>query len=348
MVWLIDGATRQTLARNDRRRGNRLVVRLQFVAGLLERLCVPVVDAPTFGWLLPIAVIGLPALLAFFTTAFGTALARILWTPGAAGRVLALGVALTAEWLRGHLLTRTPGMPSDTRWRRWRWRKAPRSSAFRRLPDRDRRVREPGRSRRRTRGDPLGMRGPLVLAIAVLAGTRRLRCAAPSRTPTRLVDGVHLRVMQPNVQPDIRFNFPAKQEVMKRYIALSDRAAGPQAPGVGEVTHLIWPESAFPFLLRPRQRSRLPHQYACHHRLRRRVTYVAEWTGVPLSFVLERAGVLPGALCGLPSINLTGGRASIWRTPCTPQTLVAHRMNGTELPCASEAPAPANPAPVGL
>ena len=52
-----------------------------------------------------------------------------------------------------------------------------------------------------------------------------------ARTPTRLVDGVHLRIMQPNLQQDIRFNYAAKQEVMNRYIALSDRASGPQSLG---------------------------------------------------------------------------------------------------------------------
>jgi apolipoprotein N-acyltransferase len=36
---------------------------------------------------------------------------------------------------------------------------------------------------------------------------------------------------------------------MSRYLALSDRASGPQATGVRDVTHLIWPESAFPFFL---------------------------------------------------------------------------------------------------
>ena len=31
--------------------------------------------------------------------------------------------------------------------------------------------------------------------------------------------------------------------------ALSDRATGPQSKGVRDITHLIWPESAFPFFL---------------------------------------------------------------------------------------------------
>ncbi len=90
---------------------------------------------------------------------------------------------------------------------------------------------------------------PPLLGIAVLAamggyGTWRL-----ARTPTRLVEGVHLRIMQPNLQQDIRFNYAARQEVMKRYIALSDRASGPQSLGMHDVTHLIWPESPFPFFL---------------------------------------------------------------------------------------------------
>jgi apolipoprotein N-acyltransferase len=36
---------------------------------------------------------------------------------------------------------------------------------------------------------------------------------------------------------------------MERYLRLSDRATGPQSNGVADVTHLIWPESAFPFFL---------------------------------------------------------------------------------------------------
>ncbi len=36
---------------------------------------------------------------------------------------------------------------------------------------------------------------------------------------------------------------------MKKYLALSDRASGPQSTGVRDATILIWPESAFPFFL---------------------------------------------------------------------------------------------------
>ncbi len=220
-----------------------------FLAGLYWIGYAFLVDAPTFGWLLPIAVLGLPAMLAIFT-ALGAAIARMLWARGAA-RILALGVALTAaEWLRGHALT---GFP----WNAFGYALASPlalaqgasviglwgltfiaimvfASPATLIDD-----------RAETRWAWL----PLVLAIVVLAGLGGFGALRLSRTPTRLVEGVHLRIMQPNLQQDVRFNYAAKQEVMNRYVALSDRAVGPQARGVRDATHLIWPESAFPFFL---------------------------------------------------------------------------------------------------
>ena len=108
LVWLIDGSA-------DGRFGGVLAACVAgwwfgfgyFLAGLYWIGIAFLVDAPTFGWLMPFAVAGLPAGLALFTAA-GAGLARFLWTRGPT-RILALAVTLTAvEWLRGHVLTGFP------------------------------------------------------------------------------------------------------------------------------------------------------------------------------------------------------------------------------------------------
>jgi apolipoprotein N-acyltransferase len=91
--------------------------------------------------------------------------------------------------------------------------------------------------------------GMLVLASMALFGGIRL-----ATTPTEFVADVKLRIMQPNLQQDQKFNYSAKDDVMRRYLALSRGAsgapdAGGQGTGLAGITHLIWPESAFPFLL---------------------------------------------------------------------------------------------------
>ena len=55
--------------------------------------------------------------------------------------------------------------------------------------------------------------------------------------------------MQADLQQDEKFNYADKDKIMARYLALSDRATGPHSNGVHDVTHLIWPESSFPFFL---------------------------------------------------------------------------------------------------
>jgi len=60
---------------------------------------------------------------------------------------------------------------------------------------------------------------------------------------------VHLRIMQPNLQQDMKFNYPARYDVMNRYVELSSHSTDRDSPGMKDVTHLIWPESAFPFFL---------------------------------------------------------------------------------------------------
>lgn len=250
LVWLTDGAAAGRLgAVPSAALAGWFFGFGYFLAGLYWIGNAFLVDAKIFGWLLPIAVTGLPAMLALFP-AFGLALARLMWTRGYV-RVLALAVALTvSEWLRGYLFTGFPWnaygyaltgplvlAQSAALFGLWGLTflavtifAAPAVFAD-----------DPADTKRRWLPTALG-----VLALAALAIHGALRLA---RTPSSFVDGVHLRIMQPNLQQNEKFNYSAKQEIMKRYIALSDRASGPGAVGLSDVTHLIWPESAFPFFL---------------------------------------------------------------------------------------------------
>jgi apolipoprotein N-acyltransferase len=250
LVWLIDGAAA------GRWRGVAVAAVTgwwfgfgYFLAGLYWIGYAFLVDAKTFGWLLPIAVLLLPAGLAFFT-AFGAALARLLWTRGAT-RILALAIALTAaEWLRGHVLTGFPWnafgyaltgplVLAQSASLVGLWGLTFIAVALFASPA----ALTDDRADTRRPWLPVAT-GIVVLCSLGLFGAVRLALA-----PTTFVDGVRLRIMQPNLQQDAKFNYSAKQEVMSRYLALSDRSSGSQSLGVRDATHLIWPESAFPFLL---------------------------------------------------------------------------------------------------
>jgi apolipoprotein N-acyltransferase len=220
-----------------------------FVAGLYWIGYAFLVDAKTFGWLLPVAVSGLPAYLAIFT-GLGLAAARLIWVRGPA-RILALAATLTmAEWLRGHVLT---GFPWNTFGYALTeplvlaqsvslvgiWGLTFIAVAVCACPAvlADDRVDIPRPYR------------VLIIAGLVLAGLVSYGAVRLLGHPTAYVAGVKLRIMQPNLQQDVKFNYTAKDQVMARYLALSDRATGPQSSGVRDATHLIWPESAFPFFL---------------------------------------------------------------------------------------------------
>lgn len=249
-VWLIDGAVGKSAASRFRAAaaagwwwGFGF-----FLAGLWWLGAAFLVEADKFAWAMPLGVVALPALLAVFPAlAFGCA--RLLW-PSGTGRILMLAIMLSlSEWLRGHVLTGFPwnvygmmlaGQPqvaqiasvvglygltlvsvaigaapatlgtAERPWERWR--------------------------------------APVIalLAVAGLVGFGLWRVPAG---PAPLVAGVKLRLMQPNLPQDAKFNARNGEAILNQYLALSDRATSPATPGVQAVTHLIWPESAFPFLL---------------------------------------------------------------------------------------------------
>jgi len=68
-------------------------------------------------------------------------------------------------------------------------------------------------------------------------------------------------------------------------------------------------------------------------------SYIAEWTGVPLSHILDLAGVLPQAKYVVYfSIQRDWWDSVDMADALHPQTLVAHSMNGAELPVGNGGP----------
>ena len=221
-----------------------------FLAGLYWVGFAFLVDAEIFGWLMPFAVALLPAGLALFT-ALACALAATFWSSGA-GRIFALATAMTAgEWLRGHLFT---GFP---------WNLLGQALAF---------------------TDPsaqgaaiLGVYGLTFLTVLIFAAPAVLATADEKtglpawamplsalailpglalygvwRLPGEAqpeVAGVSLRIVQPNVPQSQKWLIENRHRILADYLRLSDEATSPSASGVADVTHVIWPESALPFVL---------------------------------------------------------------------------------------------------
>ena len=257
-VWLLDGTSAATLDETRLRRwpsvrslgrafGDGWWVGFgYFVAGFWWLSAAFLID-PDFTWALPFGVLGLPAILALFF-GVGFALARLMWAPGSA-RVLALALGLSAaEWARGHLFTGFPWNPLgmglggtlltaqlaavvgldgltlvtialfaapatlfDSS-RRLHWR-------------------------------------PTILAASALAlicayGGLRLARSAPGDVPNVVV-----RIMQPGLRPDSEFSPENRDKIVDRYIALSERDDAAKTIKLADVTMLVWPESAFPFIL---------------------------------------------------------------------------------------------------
>jgi apolipoprotein N-acyltransferase len=214
-----------------------------FIAGLWWLGSAFLAEADRFAWALPLGVLGLPAGLALFT-AFGFLLARLMWSSKPA-RIFALASGLgAAEWLRGHVLTGFPwndfGMVLGS------------NLIFAQT------------------ASICGLYGLTVLSVLLFASPALLGSANPNRrlpiiaafalagmalfgmlrlqaTPGE-IKGAKLRVAQPNIPLD-EFRADRKEQLLERYLNVSDSSTSPQTTGIADVTHLFWPESAFPFIL---------------------------------------------------------------------------------------------------
>jgi apolipoprotein N-acyltransferase len=205
------------------------------------------VETDEFFWLMPFGVLGLPAGLALFH-GLGFLLARLFWS-GGGRRVFAFAAGMGfVEWLRTWLFT---GFPWNSIGQAF--------GAF----DVTAQI-----------ASVVGLQGMTMMALMIFAafaplGARdsfwprwRLPLVAMAVLATLTAFGawrlatieivnlpdVRVRIMQPNISQRDKHRLSG-QEVLTRYLTLSDRASTPGRSGIKDVTHLVWPESPFPFLL---------------------------------------------------------------------------------------------------
>ncbi|MEO3384833.1 apolipoprotein N-acyltransferase [Mesorhizobium sp. CAU 1741] len=251
LVWLLDGAAG--------RPGERFVQRLlrpfligwwfgfgYFVAGLWWVGNALLVEADAFAWALPLAIFGLPALLAVFY-GVATALARLAWSDGA-GRIAAIALGFgVAEWLRTFVLT---GFP---------WNAIGQAA----MP-------VPLLMQTVTVIGMVGMNALVVLVFAmpaVLAARRgrifglslaallmmlhagfgyyRLSTAQTASEEPLL----HVRLVQPSIVQSSKWDAQMRDSIFSTYLDMSRR---PQPAGSPPPDLIVWPETAVPFILSER------------------------------------------------------------------------------------------------
>lgn len=224
-----------------------------FVAGLYWIAAALFVDIATFWWALPFAVLGVPAMLAFFpaaallVTAAGSSRLRL----SASARICLFAVAWSAaEWARGHVLT---GLPWNLVGYVW-------SGGF------------PGALAVLQTVAWIGIYGlslvtVLAAALPALLGTPSLqpmpavRRAAPAIAAALLIllpaaagavrlnllpsgsTGLWLRLVQPSIAEKMKWDPAAAEANFQRLLKLSG------APSEHPIAAVIWPEAAAPFLL---------------------------------------------------------------------------------------------------
>jgi len=247
LVWLLDGTAGHS------ENGISLGLRSSFlvgwffgfgyfVAGLWWLGHALLLEADEFAWALPLAVVGLPAVLAVFY-GLATFVARLLWSDGF-GRILALAAGFgIAEWLRSFVAT---GFP----WNAIGYGAMP-------IPLMMQSV------------HVIGLFGVTTLAVLVfsspaLLGTRRgalpglaiaailfllhLGYGAYRLAVPEAVDGKQLtvRLVQPAIDQAKKLANDDREAIFRKHLELSSL---PVAEGGKRPDVIVWPETSIPFIL---------------------------------------------------------------------------------------------------
>ena len=246
LVWLLDGTHGRGAARFRQAFATGWWFGFgYFLGGLWWIGLALLVEAESFAWALPFAMVGIPLLLAFFY-GFAAVLARLMWCEGI-GRIAALAVGFAvAEWLRGFVLT---GFP----WNSIGYAAMPVPMLMQSVA-------------------LVGMDGMNALAVFVFALPALLDGAPGRRLGAALFSGLlilhagfgYYRLAQPLpagrqqlsvriVQPDIDLSEKWDEGVRERIFAtLIELSARPPAPGQARPQLIVWPETSVPFLFSDR------------------------------------------------------------------------------------------------
>ena len=251
LLWLVDGATRL-----------RSVVAIgwwfgfgHFLAGLYWVGYAFLVDSERFAAFLPIAVAGLSAGMALYPAL----VVAITWRCGVTGcrRIVVLAVCwLLGEWLRSWLFTGFPWNQIGSAWSfstpmiqsasvAGIWglslvtvmaAAAPASLA--------------GTNAASRRGGLVYL-SAITVGLAALWVSGSIRLDNAPEVSARLVPGVVLRIVAPPVDQTTKWQTETREQHVLRQIQLS-RSKASQTP-----THVVWPETAVPFVLNEQPAVRL-------------------------------------------------------------------------------------------
>jgi apolipoprotein N-acyltransferase len=250
LVWLLDGAAVSGPARLFRRLAPAFAIGWwfgfgYFLGGLWWIGSALLVEAEAFAWALPLAVIGIPAIMALFY-GVAAALARLLWSNDL-GRIAALAFGFgIAEWLRMILFT---GFP----WSAIGYAAMP-------VPLLMQSVSAVGLIGMNTlavfvfampallagkRGARLGL-ALAVLIVTAHVGFGYIRLAAPQGQPGRTLA---VRIVQPSIAMDEKWDVAVQDRVFASILELS---AAPPQDGSFKPQFILWPETSVPFLFTDR------------------------------------------------------------------------------------------------
>jgi apolipoprotein N-acyltransferase len=196
--------------------------------------------------MVPFGVGGLSAYFALYPAA-AAVVARATTAPGA-GRVAVLAAAWTAgEWLRGVALSGFAWNPIGSVWTPVEVVQLAAASGVYGLSLLT--VLAAAAPAAVAHGRRAGLRltggAAALVAAAWLGGAARLAAA-----PDAAVDGVRLRLVQPNVSQVQKWREDLRQAQLAKLLALSRRIGGPPP------THIIWPETATPYFVASEPRLR--------------------------------------------------------------------------------------------